>query len=114
MKDCIFSKRDKDISLLVDSGKWYEIKLKETERKLQESTPSTSSDPKVLKCQQPLPPITGWGSFQSNDLSEHFNQGHIHHYMIESVQFIDLCTTNEDEDEDIQDLHTSKPLQKGK
>jgi len=93
---------------------WYEIKLKETERKLQESTPSTSSDPKVLKCQPPLPPITGWGSFPSKDLPEHFNQGHIHHYMIESVQFIDLCTTNEDEDEDIQDLHTSKPLQKGK
>ncbi|XP_052083567.1 uncharacterized protein LOC127720860 [Mytilus californianus] len=51
----------------------------------------------------------------STDLPNHFNEGHIHHYIIESVQFVGQKQTSKEEDEcDIEDLHTSKSLQKGR
>ena len=66
----------------------------------------------------PLLPYSGWGKFPSNsgNMPQHFNKGHIHHHIIESVQFInqDYVINNDDdeEDEDIEDVHTAKPMKK--
>ena len=54
-------------------------------------------------------------------MPKHFNKGHIHHYIVESVQFLNEDTFDDevdsdddcDNDCDIEDLHTAKPLRKG-
>ncbi|CAC5392816.1 unnamed protein product [Mytilus coruscus] len=105
VKDCIGTKRDV-INVGVDDGKWYDLNLQEGVKD-SESFQSTSN-PQV-------PPIVGWKNFPSTDLQNHFIEGHIHHYIIESVQFVGKKQTSKEEDKcDIEDLHTSKPLQKGR
>ena len=49
-----------------------------------------------------------------------FNRGHIHHHIVESVQFLNEDTFDDDSDEDsdssdcdIEDVHTAKPMKKG-
>ncbi|XP_060596640.1 uncharacterized protein LOC132750648 [Ruditapes philippinarum] len=103
VKMCIEARRDGDISLNVDGGKWYDIKLE----KLKQENPSQVNGS--------IPPITGWNIFPSVLLPKHFNQGHIHHHIVESVQFIGQIesTGTENCENDIEDLHTSKPLKKG-
>ena len=91
----------------VDHGKWYNIKL-EGVKKLE-----TNNE----KCS--VPPITGWDSFPSVNLPKHFNKGHIHHHIVESVQFVQQpgCSGNgsdTDSDPDIEDLSTNKPMKRGK
>ncbi|KAL3869509.1 hypothetical protein ACJMK2_042180 [Sinanodonta woodiana] len=62
-----------------------------------------------------IPPVTGWNIFPSVDLPKHFNVGHVHHHIIESVQFTGQTpNTEENEDDDVQDLHTANPLNRGK
>ena len=91
----------------MDGGKWYDIKL-EGIKKVQRDQEKCS-----------VPPITGWDNFPSVSLPKHFNQGHIHHHIVESVQFIsqEKCDENcemSDDDADIEDLHTNKPMKRGK
>ena len=91
----------------VDNGKWYNIKL-EGVKKLE-----TNKE----KCS--VPPITGWDSFPSMNLPKYFNKGHIHHHIVESVQFVQQpgCSGNgsdTDSDPDIEDLSTNKPMKRGK
>ncbi|CAC5410449.1 unnamed protein product [Mytilus coruscus] len=103
VKDCIGTKSDV-INVGVDDGKWYDLNLQEGVKD-SESFQSTSN-PQV-------PPIVGWKNFPSTGLPNHFNERHIHHYIIESVQFVGQNQTSKEEDEcDIED--TSKPLQKGR
>ena len=53
--------------------------------------------------------------------AQHFNKGHIPHHIVESVQFLNEDTFDDevdsddacDNDCDIEDLHTAKPLRKG-
>ena len=52
-------------------------------------------------------------------MPKHFNKGHIHHHIVESVQFLNEDTFDDDSDDDcddvcdIEDLHTAKPMKKG-
>ena len=54
-------------------------------------------------------------------LMDHKCQGHIHHHIVESAQFLNEDTFDDevdsdddcDNDCDIEDLHTAKPLRKG-
>ncbi|XP_062614630.1 uncharacterized protein LOC134276383 [Saccostrea cucullata] len=102
VKDCI-SSGNTDISVSVDAGKWMDLKASD----LRASTSDdASNNPKI-------PPVVGWKVFPSTNLPQYFNEGHIHHYIIESVQLVDK-PGNDSGEEDIDDLHTSKPLKKGK
>ncbi|XP_053381993.1 uncharacterized protein LOC128549387 [Mercenaria mercenaria] len=75
---CISAGKDKEIDVGVDCGKWYELKK---ESKLQlAGVPS----------RVPLLPYCGWGKFPScqEKMPKLFNKGHIHHHIVESVQFV--------------------------
>ena len=83
----------------VDHGQWYEIKIEE------------------LKCIDPLKASTAsihqgsdWNTFPSVLLLKFFNEGHIHHHIAESVQFIGKKESMTDDDNDINNIHTEKPL----
>ncbi|KAL3862316.1 hypothetical protein ACJMK2_008294 [Sinanodonta woodiana] len=93
------------ISISVDGGKWYHLKLK----KLQETETQHQDKPKAS-----TPPITGWNIFPSVDLPKHFNAGHVHHHIIESVQFTGQTQNTENHDDDEQELHTANPLNSGR
>ncbi|KAJ8300509.1 LOW QUALITY PROTEIN: hypothetical protein KUTeg_022028 [Tegillarca granosa] len=66
--------------------------------------------PPILKSKYRL---ASWNLFPSVNLPNHFNHGQIHHHIVESVQFINNNELS-DEDDDIDDLHTAKPMKKGK
>ena len=104
VRECYGSSKDR-ITIGIDDGKWAELKRKEVSN----TQSSSGNNPEI-------PPIFGWKSFPSTNLPKHFNEGHIHHYIIESVQMIQDGKTSQesDEEQDITDLHTSKPLRKGK
>ncbi|MCG7868599.1 MAG: YqaJ viral recombinase family protein [Candidatus Thiodiazotropha taylori] len=93
---------NKDLDISVDSGKWYTLKA---QNKL---TPAQVDA-------VPLLPYSGWKKFPScpNDIPKLFNQGHIHHHIVESVQFVNAEEISNESDEDIEDLHTAKPLIRG-
>ena len=93
---------DKTINVSVDNGKWYELKKN---NKLQ---PAQVTD-------VPLLTYCGWKIFPGypDDVPKHFNRGHIHHHIVESVQFINEEDVKDDSDDDIDDLHTAKPLKRG-
>ena len=61
-------------------------------------------------------PYSGWKKFPSclNNIPKLFNQGHNHHHIVESVQFVNAEEINNESDEDVEDLHTAKPLIRGK
>ena len=74
---------------------------------------------------RPVLPITRWGDFPSAIIPSTFNYGQIYHHIIESVQNIkfneQVKVTESDHSDDEQgtsgqgtDLHTAKPLRKGK
>ena len=63
-----------------------------------------------------FPPYSGWGKFPSHgqNIPKLLNKGHIHHHIVESVQFLNEDTFDDDSDVDIsnndfniEDLHTA-------
>lgn len=94
--------------MAIDGGKWYEKKLQEAKVKSAQSKPSDTQ-------QVPYLPYSGWRNFPSINIPIHFNMGHIHHHIVESVQFVgSVSQVDSGDDEDIEDLHTSKPMKKGR
>ena len=65
----------------------------------------------------PLLPYSRWDTFPAHgqQMPKHSNKGHIHHHILESVQFLNEDTFDDDSDDDcdIEDLHTAKPMKKG-
>ena len=57
--------------------------------------------------------------FHGPNISKLFNKGHIHHHIEESVQILNANTFHDSDDDtsnndfDIEDLHTAKPMKKG-
>ncbi|KAK6169926.1 hypothetical protein SNE40_018445 [Patella caerulea] len=104
VQQCRVAGKAKDIPVSIDGGKWYNLKLQKLK------------DQDTGRSQIPILPITGWNVFPSVNLPKHFNKGHIHHHIVESVQFIHQTNSEDDEDdsENIEDLHTAKPMRKGK
>ena len=92
-----------DISVGIDDGTWYSAKLANSKR----SQPRNTAD-------IPLLPYSGWKKFPTvPEIPTHFNTGHVHHHIVESVQYMDAVCTNSDSEEEIEDVHTSKPLKRG-
>ena len=102
--DCINNGTDKVVDVAVDNGKWFELK------KTNQLQPAQPAD-------VPLLPYSGWKNFPGypDDIPKHFNRGHIHHHIVESVQFLnaEAACNESDSDSDIEDLHTAKPLKRG-
>ena len=70
-------KGDVSIGPAFDRGKWYNIKA----QKLKTNRPVTST---------PILPISGWKQFPLCTIPEHFNYGHIYHYLVDSVANFNL------------------------
>lgn len=83
----------------VDRGKWYDLKVQQ----LKPTTSVTST---------PILPISGWKTFPSSAIPEHFNYGHIYHYLVDSVANFNLDLLDDGEDE-LDDISTAKPFSKG-
>ena len=51
-------------------------------------------------CTTPDIPMSGWCSFQSQDIPSLFNYGHIYHYALESIRtvVVDHNQNNEEDD----------------
>ena len=89
--NCIDSGQAEQIDISVDNGKWHQL-------------------------------LTGWKKFASVTIHNNFNDGHMYHHIVESVQNMDIglshnnCSDDDSsEDEgDTRDIHTAKPLRKGK
>lgn len=105
VKACIHAGNDKEIAVDVDGGKWYDKKLLSLKQ---------SVDSEYSQSTTPFLPVSGWGTFPSVSLPQHFSMCHIHHHIVESVQFVGTVEQVDSDDEDVEDLHTSKPMRKGK
>ena len=113
MKSCISAGEQDNIPISIGEGKWYTLKIEKIKQNVQTQTNTGI----------PLFPYSGWGNFPSHgpQMSKHFNKGHIHHHIVESVQFLNEDTFDDevdsdddcDNDCDIEDLHTAEPLRKG-
>ena len=90
------------LDLGIDHGKWFAAKV------LQEnSVVKTNSGSISIQCI----PSTGWRIFPSRNIPSLFNYGHVHYYLLESIQNV------ADHPEDIEDglgHTTAKPLKNGK
>ena len=66
-------------------------------------------------CTAPDIPMSGWCSFQSQDIPSRFNYGHIYHYALESIRTV-VVDHNQDDEEDDKGLGkmTDKPLKNGR
>ena len=109
MKNCISAGEQDNITICIDGGKWYALKMEKIKQNVQTQTNTGF----------PLLPYSGWGNILSHgpQMPKHFNEGHIHHHIVESDQFLNEDTFDDkidsDDDCDIEDLHTAKPLRKG-
>ena len=113
MKSCISAGEQDNIPISIDGGKWYTLRIEKIKQNVQTQTNTGI----------PLLPYSGWGNFPSHgpQMPKHFNKGHIHHHIVESVQFLNEDTFDDEIDSDdgcdddcnIEDLHTAKPLRKG-
>ena len=97
--DCINAGTDKCIDVSIDGGKWFDLKKKK-------------QLPAIQIGDIPLLPYSGWKNFPGypDDIPKHFNRGHIHHHIVESVQFVNKDDISDESDDDIEDFHTAKPL----
>ena len=111
MKKYIDAGKHSEIDVGVDGGKWYAQKVHELRK--QSDTSVTSHG----KTNPPILPITGWQDFKAVPFPTNFNYGHIHHHIVESVEFLKQdkdYNTDSDSDNEHLDLHTAKPIVKGK
>lgn len=111
VESCIQAGQQNKLDPSIDGGKWQEAKQQLQKQKDQQQQQSQQS---------PLLPIVGWKNFPSKNIPSTFNYGNIYHYIVESVQNmpsvqdVEDCDTNCDDNRDRVDLHTAKPLRKGK
>lgn len=102
---CIEAGQDGDIDPAVDDGQWFNKKIRE-QREQQQPNPDHNAIP-VL-------PVTGWKQIGTHAIPRDFNYGNIYHHIVESVQRIMQAESDDSNDEIGMDLHTAKPLRKGK
>ena len=100
------AKKQHLIDPAINQGKWYEMKQSAKRQKLTVDA-STSSLP-------PPAPDSGWKTFPDADIPKMFNEGHIYHHLVESLQGPAVDESDEDDSAPHLDSHTSKPLRRGK
>ena len=84
MKSCISAGEQDNIPISIGEGKWYTLEIEKIKQNVQTQTNTGI----------PLFPYSGWGNFPSHgpQMPKHFNKGHIHHHIAESVQFLNEDT----------------------
>ena len=94
----------------IDQGKWFAAKVLTENEEI-----SKNETIKVNICTTPDIPMSGWCSFQSQDILSLFNYGHIYHYALESIRTV-VVDHNQNDEEDDQGLGhmTDKPLKNGR
>ena len=92
MKSCISAGEQDNIPISIGEGKWYTLKIEKIKQNVQ-----TQNNTGI-----PLFPYSGWGNFPSHgpQMHKHFNKGHIHHHIVESVQFLNEDTFDDEVDSD--------------
>ena len=80
----------------IDQGKLYELKR----RKLSTDVPTSSP---------PVAPDSGWKSFPKSEIPKMFNEGHIYHHLVESLQGTGEGSDLDECDNIDLDSNTSKP-----
>ena len=84
-----------------DGGLWYEKKAAESKG----SCPISSVPVSMI-------PTTGWKQFPAYDIPAMFNDGHVYHWLVESLS--NAFSTNDSESEENDGYTTTdKPLKKG-
>ena len=99
MKSCISAGEQDNIPISIDGGKWFTLRIEKIKQNVQTQTNTGI----------PLLPYSGWGNFPSHgpQMPKHFNKEHIHHHIVESVQFLNDSDDGCDDDCNIEDLHTA-------
>ena len=72
------------LNVSIDGGKWFAAKVLYEELKRRETFNE--------KVAVSIVPEKGWRSFPSQDIPSLFNYGHIYHYVLESIQTVQLET----------------------
>ena len=98
------------LDVSIDQGKWFAAKIVKENEEI-----SKNETIKVNICTTPDIPMSGWSSFQSQDIPSLFNYGHIYHYALESIRTV-VVDHNQNDEEDDQGLGhmTDKPLKNGR
>ena len=84
----------------VDDGKWFTAKAIKASNELKGNYKLVSV---------PLIPSVGWHAFPSQNIPSLFNYGHIHYYVLESIQNL----SSEDQDDGLGHM-TDKPMKNGR
>ena len=106
VSDCIKKGSHRVLDESIDQGKWFAAKvIKEN----QEVIVDKSIKSKLSFV--PTVPVSGWRTFQSQDIPVLFNCGHIYHYALESIKTV-VTESGHQDDEDEEGLGhtTAKPL----
>ena len=110
VSDCIKKGSHRVLDVSIDQGKWFAAKvIKEN----QEVIVDKSIKSKLSFV--PTVPVSGWRTFQSQDIPVLFNYGHIYYYALESIKTV-VTESGHQDDEDEEGLGhmTAKPLKNGR
>ena len=98
------------LDVSIDQGKWFAAKvIKENQEVIVD---------KFIKSKLsfvPTVPVSGWRTFQSQDIPVLFNYSHIYYYALESIKTV-VTESGHQDDEDEEGLGhmTAKPLKNGR
>ena len=110
VSDCIKKGSHRVLDVSIDQGKWFAATVfKEN----QEVIVDKSIKSKLSFV--PTVPVSGWRTFQSQDIPVLFNYGHIYYYALESIKTV-VTESGHQDDEDEEGLGhmTAKPLKNGR
>ena len=100
VSDCIKKGSHRVLDVSIDQGKWFAAKvIKEN----QEVIVDKSIKSKLSFV--PTVPVSGWRTFQSQDIPVLFNYGHIYYHALESIKTVVTESGHQDdEDEETWDI----------
>ena len=102
VRDCVRSGNYHNLDLAIDHGKWFAAKV------LQENSDVKTNSGSISI---PCIPSTGWRVFPSQNIPSLFNYGHVHYYVLESIQNV---ADHPEDNEDGLGHMTDKPLKNGR
>ena len=110
VSDCIKKGSHRVLDVSIDQGKWFAAKVIKDN---QEVIVDKSIKSKLSFV--PTVPVSGWRTFQSQDIPVLFNYGHIYYYALESIKTV-VTESGHQDDEDEEGLGhmTAKPLKNGR
>ena len=102
VSDCLKSEDHHTLDPSIDNGKWFAAKILKESSEKQADCPLNSL---------PIIPSTGWRVFPSQNIPSLFNYGHVHYYVLESIQNV---SNGAKDIEDGLGHMTDKPMKNGR